>query len=138
MKTSQRVSEEQRLQGLADIMINGSNEASPPVSVAGFARTAGINRSTLYSSYPDIVRKINDARASSPQVKKGRDCDEAMASLRAELSIARRQRREAVELRDLYALQIRILTEEVQKVTKELEARVGVTSIEPIMGLHRR
>lgn len=123
------MSDIETLKGQVEVLMAAARESGAALTVAEFARRAKINRSTLYSSFPDIVKLINEARPHVHQGRKGRPRDEVLASLKSELLVAHRERRAAREEREVYALQIRVLSLQLAEALEELRALTGVSVI---------
>lgn len=99
-------------------------------TVSGLARQFGVNRTTFYRHYPDIVTAMLDAAAKSnaerPRRRRAQpDDDETEQALQ-------RLRRENTDLRkhvEVYEAHIRMLTMENQRLREQIETTTGVTRL---------
>lgn len=116
---------------LAESLIDERAASGRPLTVAAFARTAAINRATLYAVFPDVVAKLNAAKGTGSTKSSARPKDEQTSELQNELRIARRQRDDARRLLSDYAHQIQMLSIRVGELTETLEGIAGVPRIGP-------
>ena len=114
---------------LAESLIDERAASGRPLTIAAFARTAAINRATLYAAFPDIVARLNAARETGSTQSSGRTRDERTSELQNGLKIARRQRDDARRLLSEYAHQIQMLSLRVDELTEALEGLADVPRI---------
>jgi len=103
---------------------SATNSVQP--SIAGFARSVGVKRPTLYAAYPEVVAAIRAGSDAAAASKTRGPRDVQVQELKKTLSIKNRELREMNERLGVYAEQIRRLALENAQLRAALESATSV------------
>ena len=114
----------------AEELLAAHRGGGPYPTVSSLARQFGVNRTTFYRHYPEIVTAMLDAaekhNAAQPRRRRAQpDDDKTKQALQ-------RLRRENTDLRkhvEIYEEHIRMLTMENQRLREQIETTTGVTRL---------
>ena len=127
--TSNALPAAQAVRVAAEELLAAHRDGGPYPTVSGLARQFGVNRTTFYRHYPDIVSAMLDVaeknNAVQPRRRRAQPDDKTEQTLQ-------RLRRENTDLRkhvEIYEEHIRMLTMENQRLHEQIETMTGVARL---------